>query len=174
MGFFIWFGGSIIRTAVAYDLFIPATELTLKNYYSEELRIQTVKLFAIGAVYTDISYGIAFISTVLLCIYWRKNIKERGWLFMAFVLVFISAPVELALIYLDIQLSLGLYYGNEIIKFSDKIINDYFMFRYTKMVIPSTMSFLAFISAIIFIIWRPLDKPDIDKEFNLSTQEGGK
>ncbi|TAL68025.1 MAG: hypothetical protein EPN82_11530 [Bacteroidetes bacterium] len=174
MGYFIWFGGSIIRSAVAYDLFVPATELTQKNYYSEEQKINTVRLFDIGAIYTDISYCAALLSTILLFIYWRKNLKQRGWLFMAFILIFISAPVELILIYLDIKLSMGLYYGNEIIKFSDKIINDYFIFRYSKMVIPSTMSFLAYVTAIIFVIWRPLDKPKVDAAENFNDLEGGK
>ena len=93
---------------------------------------------------------------------------------MAFILIFLAAPVELILIYLDIKLSMGLYYGNELIKFSNSIVDDYFIFRYSKMVIPSTISFLAFITAIIFIIWRPLDRPKVDAADIINDLEGGK
>ena len=166
LGFFIWFGGSVIRAAVAYDIFEPGTALTLKSYYSDMQKMETVRLFAIGALYTDVAYGVALISSIILCAYWRKYLKKRGWLFMAFVLVFITAPIELVLIYLDMELNLGLYFGNELIKFSNNVINNYFMFRFTKMAIPSTMSFLAFITAIIFIVWRPLDKSKKEYEPN--------
>jgi hypothetical protein len=158
LGFLIWFGGSVIRTIIAYDLFEPGTALVLRDYYTEELRINVVRLFAMSAFYTDIAYGIALLSSVLLCIYLKGSYKDRGWLFMAFVLVFISSPVELYMIYLDIKLNLGLYVGEEIINYNNKVIKDYFLFRITKMTIPSTISYLAFLTAIIFIIWRPLDR----------------
>ncbi|OGU13010.1 MAG: hypothetical protein A2X61_10525 [Ignavibacteria bacterium GWB2_35_12] len=166
LGFFIWFGGSVIRTAVAYDLFEPGSALTIKSYYSDLQKMETVRLFAVGALYTDIAYGVALVSSIILCAYWKQYLKKRGWLFMAFVLVFISAPIELVLIYLDMELNLGLYFGNELIKFTDNVVNNYFMFRFTKMAIPSAMSFLAFITAIIFIVWRPLDKSKKEYEPN--------
>jgi hypothetical protein len=158
LGFFIWFGGSVIRTIIAYDLFEPGTALVLRDYYTEELRINVVRLFAMTALYTDIAYCVALVSSVLLCIYWKGGFKNRGWLFMSFVLIFLTAPVELYQIYLDIKLNLGLYIGEDIINYSNKIVKDYFLFRITKMTIPSTISFLAFITAIIFTIWRPLDR----------------
>lgn len=30
-GFILWLGGSILRTAIAFDLFVPGTELVLKK-----------------------------------------------------------------------------------------------------------------------------------------------
>ncbi len=156
LGLLIWLGGSIIRTAIAYDLYVPGTALKLKNWYSDQERIHAVRMFGMGAMYTDIAYGTALASSILLCIYWRKNLKKRGWLFMSFVLMFLAAPVELYMIYLDIKLNLGLFWTN-IANFDTPVIKDYFTYRFTKLAIPSTMSYLAVITSILFIIWRPLD-----------------
>jgi len=80
LGFFIWFGGSVIRTAVAYDLFEPGSALTIKSYYSDLQKMETVRLFAVGALYTDIAYGVALVSSIILCAYWKQYLKKRGWL----------------------------------------------------------------------------------------------
>jgi hypothetical protein len=156
LGLLIWLGGSIIRTAIAYDLYEPGTALKLKSWYSDSERLHAVRMYGMGALYTDIAYCVALAASILLCIYWRKNMKQRGWLFMAFVLMFIAAPIELFMIYLDIKLNIGLYWVSNL-SFDSVIIKNYFMFRFTKMAIPSMMSYLAIVTSILFVIWRPLD-----------------
>ncbi|MBM2815921.1 MAG: hypothetical protein HW421_2683 [Ignavibacteria bacterium] len=157
LGFLLWFGGSIVRTALAYDLYIPGTKI-LKEQFTEAIKLHTLQLYALTATYTIAGYLAAFISAIFLCIYWRKSLKSRGWLFMAFVLFFLASPVQLYTVYLDIRLSLSFYF-NEIKFFSNTQIIDYFLFRFDN--IPATsataLAFLAIITAIIYIIWQPLD-----------------
>ncbi len=156
-GIIVWIGGTIVRNAIAFDLFVPGTELELKNWYSEEVQLTTVSLFRIAGFYTIIGFCMTFASSVFLCYYFRKYLKTKGWLFMAFVLIFIASPMEFYLMYYDIKIILA--FNNQLVNsFNDKIVQDYFLARYSELTIPATMSFLASIAAVFMVIWRPLDK----------------
>lgn len=156
-GIIIWIGGNIVRSAIAYDLFVPGTALELKNWYSDETRLITVSLFRIAGFYTIVGFCMTFVSSAFLCYYLRGIYKSKGWLFMAFVLIFLASPIEFYLMYYDIKIILA--FNNEMIKsFNDQIVQDYFIGRYNKLTIPATMSLLASVSAVILTIWRPLDK----------------
>lgn len=156
-GLAIWIGGSVIRTVIAFDLFQPGTELILKNY-SDDIRMQTVKLFATTSIYTEVSYAVAFVSLVLLAFGWKNHIKERGWLFMAILLFFLTSPVEFYSMFLDYRLAMNLFFGSCQIHFGDDVIQKLFVSRFKNLSIYSPMMYLAVITSIIFTIWRPLDK----------------
>lgn len=162
LGFIIWFGGSIVRSATAFDIFTPGRELELRPGYTDEIRMHSVYNYSMMSSYTDIAYGAAFVSALLLIILMRKQLKQRGWLLMAFVLFFISAPIEAVLIYYDIQLGLAIHWDN-LKDFNDPMVSDYFLsrFRNTALSVPSALAFLASLTALLYIIWRPLDKTKI-------------
>jgi hypothetical protein len=160
LGIIIWLGGSIIRTIVAYDIYVPATELKVKDYYSDEIRIQTVRLFASGALYTEVAYGVAFLSAVYLIVYYRKQLKIRGWLFMSFVLFFMSSPIEFYMMYMDLNLNLGLY-NNYKYTLNDDFINHFFVSRFRQLNFMAPMAYLSVFSSVWLVIFRPLDKKQI-------------
>ena len=60
LGYIIWLGGSVIRTIISYDLFIPGT-LELKKY-SFEIQTHIVKLFELASPYTNISYMLMILT----------------------------------------------------------------------------------------------------------------
>ena len=157
LGIMIWLGGSIVRTAIGYDLFLPGTELVLKQFYAEQIQIHTVYLYTITSLYTGIGFILSFLSVIILFIMWRRNLKIYGWLFMAFVLFFLAAPWQLYLIYLDIRL---IWSFNTLgyIPFGSSIINDYFLPQFLRFKVASPLTFLAILTSILLIIWRPLDK----------------
>jgi hypothetical protein len=151
----IWFGGSLVRSTTAYEIFEPGTKMELKKSYSNDLQLHTIRLFAYGAVYTGISYLLAFISAIVLTIRWRKYLKQNGWLFMALVIFFISAPIEIYLTYLDYELNMTILYGG-VKDFWDGNLQRYFLVRFTKLSQLSPITMLSVATSLILVIWKPL------------------
>jgi len=157
IGAIIWLGGTVTRNAIAFDLFVPGTALTLKNWYSEEMQLTTVSLFRIAGFYTIVGFCMTFVSAIYLFIIYKKEFKSKGWLLMSFVLFFLASPIEFYLMYYDIKIILA-FNNMQIDSFHDSIINDFFIARFSKLTIPATLSFLASFTAILLLIWQPLNK----------------
>jgi hypothetical protein len=100
----------------------------------------------------------SFISALGLIFLYKKDLKPKGWLFMSFALFFIASPMELYLIYYDIQLALAVFY-DKAMNFAYYKTQWYFTDRYTNVVITtaSGLSILAIVTALLFMIWRPLN-----------------
>lgn len=164
-GFALWFGGSVIRSAIGFDVFYPSAKLELKNHYSNEIRMHSVYLYATTSLYSDIGYFAAFVSAVVLALYWRNYLKKRGWLFMSFILFIVASPVEFYLMYYDIKLSIAIYY-EQVKDFASVPVTEYFVERFTQpeVATPSALAFLAVITALLYMIWRPLDEKYKDVE----------
>ena len=152
-----WIGGSLLRNIIAFDLFVPATELSLKNYYSEEIQLHTIHLYSVGSVYTGTAFVVALFSSLLLFFMTFKKLKQNGWLFMSFILFFITAGVEIYNLHLDIMLGMAIS-NNEINSFYDLAIKDNFLFRYYKLGILEPLKYLSMITIVALIVWKPLNK----------------
>lgn len=166
----IFVGGNIVRYAIAYDLFIPGTALKLKDWYSEAVRINTIHLFGVVSFYTIVGFISAFVSSFLLFILRKSDLKRYGWLFMAFVLFFLASPVEFYLIYNDIHLIIAMN-SNQIHSFANPDIQNYFIFRLTKLTIPAFLAFLAIITSVIMVVWQPLNKMEINVDNDLTNNK---
>lgn len=153
----IWLGGSVLRAVVAYSIFVPATELELKQDQTDEIRMHTVRIYTDTAIYTAVSFGIVFVIALFLLIRFRKLLKMHGWLFMSFVLFFLASPVEFYLIYLDIKLMIYVNY-NQNLSFKAYEVTEYFINRLRNLSVISTLAYLSFFTSIIFIIFKPLDR----------------
>lgn len=161
----IWLGGSLIRAVVAYSIFVPATELELKKDQTDDVRMQTVKIYADTGIYTTISFGLVFLIVTFLLFKFRTDLKTRGWLFMSFVLFFMASPVEVYLCYLDIKLMLHVNYSPNL-SFKDIQVTELFINRLRNLNIISPLAYLSFFTSIIFILFRPLDKSQKIQEDN--------
>jgi uncharacterized membrane protein len=158
-GFVIWLGGILIRTTIAYDLFVPDGSMELKPEYSNAVRIHAAYLYSATALLTGISYGIAAISSIFLAYFSRKEFKQRGWLFMAFCIFILTIPIQSYFIYLDFQLANAVYY-EKIDDFFHPKIQKYFVDRIKDVKNSSfyAISLLAALTCILYSIWRPLEK----------------
>lgn len=166
-GLVIWLGGNVVRNAIAYDVFVPGTALEVKNWYSDIEKLSIVSVFRIASFYTIVGYSMTIVASFVLFGMFKKYFKAKGWLLMSFVLIFLTIPVELYLIYYDIKIILA--FNDQIIKsFNDSIVQEYFIGRFSKLGIPTTMSFLSAVSAAIIAIWRPLDKPYLTDKDSIS------
>lgn len=159
LGFITWFGGSIIRTAIAYDLFTPTADMTLKTEYSDAVKMHTVYLYTSTSLYTSVGYMLSFLSIILIIFNQKKEMKKRGWLFMAIILFLIASPVEIYKIYGDIKLSMAIYYDH-LNDFNSSIVNHYFIARFKNIsiVTASSLASLASITSALYAVWRPLEK----------------
>ncbi len=158
-GFMVWFGGSFLRSAIAYDLFIPTENFQLKDSYSDVIRMHSVYMFSTLAAYTNISYGISLVSVLIFILLVRKELKAKGWLFMSILLFLLASPIEIIKIYYDAKLSWAIYYDN-VRDFYNPIISEYFIERFKNITMNtmSSLSLLANFTIIFFMIWKPLDK----------------
>lgn len=160
-GFVIWFGGTILRTTIAYDIFVPGAEMELKAEYSNAERMQTIYIFSITSLLTGISYGVAAVSSIILAILSRKEFKQKGWLFMAFCLFVLTIPIQAYFLHLDYVLANAVYY-EKVTDFYNPIIQEYFVERFTDVKNASlySISLLASLTCVLYAIWRPLEKKD--------------
>lgn len=153
----IWLGGSITRAVVAYSMFIPATELEFQPGQSDEIKLNTVKIYSDTAIYTTVSFAIVFFSVIIFFVICKKELKIYGWLFMSFVLFFLASPVELYLTYLDIKLMLYINYS-QTLSFSDREVTEFFLNRLKNLNVISPLAYLSFFTSIILLIYKPLDR----------------
>jgi hypothetical protein len=158
-GFVIWFGGTLVRTTIAYDLFIPGIEMELKPQYTNDIRMQNIYLFSITALLTGITYSIAVISGVILAFLSRKEFKEKGWLFMAFCLFLLTIPIQIYYIYMDLKLAQAVYF-QAVKDFFHPAIQEYFVQRFLDVKNTSlrTIMLLSALTCMLYSIWRPLEK----------------
>lgn len=159
IGFIFWMGGILARTIVAFDVFIPGSDMVLKPDMSDILKMQNVYLFTSMSLYTSVGYVAAFVGLLILIIRLRKNLRSMGWLFMASVLFLITTPIEFIRIYMDGQLSIAIFQNN-IFDFNAEVIQQNFIERYRAnwFRIASSLSLLANLTALLYVVWQPLDK----------------
>ncbi|PKL86614.1 MAG: hypothetical protein CVV22_00550 [Ignavibacteriae bacterium HGW-Ignavibacteriae-1] len=160
-GFMIWFGGTIIRTALSYDLFDTGTISIRQDLRQDQGTVgYNIYLFAQASLYTNIAYAISFISLIFLTIRFRKVLKYQGWLFMSIVLFFLNLPIEIYYIYLDYALSVEIFFNNEFVYYTSPIFRKLFLVRFENIVLSilKGISFMSAITIIILCVWQPLRK----------------
>lgn len=154
----LWFGGSVVRMAIGYDLFIPGT-LDLKPFLTPSEINYSIRVFTLTGFYTAICYVVAWISIVVLLIMLKKQLKEHGWLFMAFILFLLGSPIELYQIQLDIKLILFTQNTDFRSLLGSPEFFQMFMQKFTP-----KLSGLGFVSmmangiAILYCVWQPLKR----------------
>jgi hypothetical protein len=165
IGFIIWFGGTIMRTTLAYGLFIPGAKMELNPEFSNIERMNTIYIFSTTALLSGICYGIAAISAIILAFLSKKEFKNRGWLFMSFCLFVLTIPFQSYFIYMDYNLANAVYY-EKISDFYAPIIQTAFVERFTDATYTSLYSVVLFaaITCILYSIWRPLEKLKTNSE----------
>lgn len=167
LGFALWFGGAILRTAIGYDLFNPDAVLALKSHYTPQIQMQNVYLFANLAIYTAIGFSVYFISMLINFFRNKSHIKQNGWLLMAFVLMLLASPIQFYLMYFDYQLAMAVVRGG-VTDFGSYQVQQFFLKRFTSntMTVVSSLSFLSVVTSAIYCVWLPLKKDPVKGDEN--------
>ncbi|HYF03492.1 MAG TPA: hypothetical protein VEC36_08950 [Patescibacteria group bacterium] len=152
----LWFGGSVVRSAIAFDAFIPGT-LVLKSEVSEVARFESLRLYSTTGFYTSAAYILLFTCTIIFVFAEKGKFKERGWLFISLVLFFIFSTVEWYRLYFDVQLirifnnESALTRQNEAFRIFLKLFNPQFSAA-------SLLAFFTYVTIVFFLAFRPLHK----------------
>jgi hypothetical protein len=158
IGAVIWFGGNIIRYAIAYDVFIPGT-LVQKPDFTSEMLSQTVRIYTLTAFYTIFGYGAACVGVVVYVVQSFALFRTKGWMFMMFVLFVLSMPAEIYLLMTDIDLVMTLRSSADMTK-TEPMMVSMFLKRFSPDSLAnqaSTLTMFAYVTGLILMVFKPLD-----------------
>lgn len=101
--FVLWLGGYVTRQFLIFELFEPEN-LTLKSLYSLDTIGPVFYTCTSLLIYNIVTYILFLIFFILFVLSSRIKLKEEGWLFIIVILVLFTAPFELYLSYLDMNI----------------------------------------------------------------------
>ncbi len=161
LGIIVWLGGSVIRNAIAFDIFIPGT--LIQKPSSDAIFVNnTIRLYTLTAFYTITGYALVCIGMLFLLFRNISMLKKRGWLFMIVALFMLAIPAEVYLILFDIELVKTLQSSADThtinAGLSDIFFKKFSPDSFTSQA--STLTMMAYITSLILFAFRPLDKTD--------------
>lgn len=162
VGIVLWIGGSLVRYIIAYDVFEPGTQLELKKSLSEKEILLGVRHFAVGTAYTGTGFVVAFLCWLVLLPSFAKKFKLQGWLFMGSVLFGLASILELILLYMDIRLSIYIFWSSTL-HFNSYEIQTFFYKRIKNLSFMFVFNWFAVATILFFIVFRPLTKQQVDE-----------
>ena len=164
LGGVVWFGTSITRMVVGFDVFVPGT-LELKPTHSEEIRLHTIWLFTLLGGWTGWAFGVATVGGIGTAFLLRSLYRTHGYLMMATVLFALLVPVQAYVAWQDYTLwtlfdrtsGMPLAQPAEILRV--------FLYRYTTTAVNVMigMSMLAALTILLMLTLRPLVRPQLPK-----------
>jgi hypothetical protein len=152
----IWLGGYITRLSLFYQLF-QAAEFVLKEFVTDQ-NISGIFQTLIAAVSINlISYLFMIICFILFVITSKLSLKQNGWLFIALILILLTAPFELYLMWIDYKIVIQVFSGN----FDSKDILNLVIKRFTILNSFPIVEILSYGAVIYLFLFQPLSNPRI-------------
>jgi hypothetical protein len=153
----LWLGGTIVRAAIGFDMFIAGT-LTFKPDMPSDAQAQTLRLFARTSFYTLVSYGVLLVVGLFLWLSHRHLWRERGGLFIGGMLLLLYVPIELWQGYYDVLLVQATQYA----AYTDFPLETAKQLLTKRITILGGagpfLSMLGYCSAVFFLIVQPMRK----------------
>mgnify|MGYP007126783423 CR=1 FL=1 len=162
IGAVIWFGGTIIRYAIAYDVFIPGT-LVQKPDFTPEMLAHTVRIYTLTAFYTLFGYGATVLGIVVYAAQSYSMFRQKGWMFMVLLLFILAMPAEIYLLLTDIDLVRALQSSADTTLSAPTMIKI-FLSRFSPDSIAnqaSTLTIFAYLTGLILLVFKPLDSQSV-------------
>jgi hypothetical protein len=152
----IWLGGTIVRAAIAFDLFVPGT-LVWKPAMSAEAVMQTVRMFGITAFYTMVAYAVFIMAGGTLWLLYRQLWKPRGGLLVAGLLFLLYVPIEAAEMYYDVKLVMLIQDGGLVLA-NIESGKQLVLKRISVLGGAQLLAMLGYFTALLFLVVQPLRK----------------
>ena len=147
----VWLGSYMTRLSLFYQIFQPA-EFVLKDFFNDQ-NLTGIFQTLIAAVTINIIFYIVMIVTFILFILTSKlNLKQNGWLFISTVLIFISLPFELYLMFIDYKLVIMVFNGN----FNSQEVLKLVIKRFTVLSSFPIVEILSYFAVIYLFLFQPL------------------
>lgn len=151
LGGIVWLGGSVVRAAIVFDVFIPGT-VNFKPDMNEIAALQTLRLFGLTAFYTVGGYAMFILTAVPIWFTRRSEWKSRGWIFISGVIVCLYIPVEIFQMIYDVRLALLVQADNLTLELGREII----LRRLTTLSGVPLLAMLGYCSALWFMVAQPM------------------
>lgn len=158
LGAVLWLGGTIIRYAIAYDVFIPGT-LIQKPEFTQEMLIQTVRIYALTAFYTLFGYGAACLGVFVYLTQSWAMMRKKGWMFMILILFLLAMPAETYLLLYDIDLVMTLQSSSDMAVTGSAMV-QIFLKRFSPDGIANqagTLTMFAYLTGLMLLVFKPLE-----------------
>lgn len=156
IGGVIWFGGSLVRTAIAFDAFVPGT-LVLKSNVSAAARFEALRLYSITGFYTSAAYIVLFTGALIFIFAEKGRFRDRGWLFISLVLFFLFSPVEWYRIYFDARL-IQIFADSPASALQDEAFKIFLRLFSPQFSAASILAFFTYFTIVFFLALRPLHR----------------
>jgi hypothetical protein len=156
IGSVLWFGASVARFVIAYDVYIPGTT-EMKVGQTEEARLVTVWLYTLVGGWTGWSFATAFVGFLGLTLTTMRWWKQEGWLFMSSILFTLIIPAQAWMIWQDYEMWKLFDAGTGTPLAAVSEILAVFSRRMTDVVysVVNGLTFLSAITIMILGVWRP-------------------
>ncbi|NJD23704.1 MAG: hypothetical protein FIA82_13730 [Melioribacter sp.] len=151
--FTVWLGGYIARQIAVYQLFEPV-ELNLRTFYYTNNLSSAISLLVPLIISNLITYACFLLLFLTFIVISKLNLRRNGWLFIITLIIIITAPFEIYLSLIDYKIiRLGLANINEVSPIIELIKE-----RITKLSSFSLIEIFSYISIIILVLFKPLQK----------------
>lgn len=151
----IWIGSYITRLSLFYQIF-NANEFTLKENITEQNLYEIFKVLSPAVSVNVIFFTFMTLSFIIFLTKSKLNLKQNGWLFISTVLIFITAPFEIYLMSIDVNILMQVMRDN----FIPNQILDLVVKRFTRLSSFPIVEFLSYFAVIYLFIFQPLTKSD--------------
>ncbi|MHC1737221.1 MAG: hypothetical protein AB9882_04360 [Ignavibacteriaceae bacterium] len=149
----VWLGNTISRMMFTYNIF-ENSQLTIK-YFLTDTVLKGVLIIHQPLVSISIfSYFLMLLLFVLFIIFSKLKLRENGWLFISILLILLTAPFEIFLIFKDFSLFFTLYYTDYDINGVMEIIFK----RYSVFGSFMIVEILVYFSIVSLFIFQPFIK----------------
>ncbi|NMB81284.1 MAG: hypothetical protein GYA14_05655 [Ignavibacteria bacterium] len=106
----LWLGSYLIRQLVVYQFFEPEG-LALRSYYNQLNLDAVIKTIAPILVSNIILYLFYLVFFLIFLFVSKIKLKEEGWFLITILVIFITAPFELYLLYKDYKIVDQVYFA---------------------------------------------------------------
>lgn len=149
----VWLGSYITRLSLFYRLF-QEDQLVLRNYITEQNLFVILQLLISAISINMIFYPLMIFAFIPFVITSKLNLRQNGWLFIALVIVVITLPFELYLMFIDYKLIILI--TNDIFNMNEAI--SLIVKRFTVFSSFSFIEILSFFSILYLFMFQPLTK----------------
>jgi amino acid transporter len=162
-GGILWLGGTVMRTMIANEFFIPGTLEYLPDVSLDQERT-LFQLISAASTLLLIAYGVVLVSAIVLLRILPLRRRENGWLLMASILFFLFVPVEFFTGYLDLKFILLWnnttdlldQHGIQSYAQHSSLMRETLSHRIGALGGLPVIAMLSYLTAVAVVIWQPL------------------
>lgn len=150
----IWLGGYIARMLITFQLF-DGTQFELKSLYSSvglKIALETINP---AISYNLFTFPLFILFFVIYLVFGKLSLKRNGWLFVASILILITAPFEFYLLSIDYKIVTEVFYNTQ---FDPNYILELTIKRFKVLSSFPMINVFTHLAVIYLFIFKPLTK----------------